>query len=211
MAVLLEGEIMASPTTVVAPSYQDRRGWLIVLGVVEFLIAGWLLLNAANMALIMPKIPTPGGQPAARPGAFLVFAGFYVLLAALFIAIGIGSILARNWARIAIIAVSSIWLVYGILNTIISVVLMPVIQRQQEAVLQQMHPGSAPPNLGGGTMFFIIVYQAALMIALPLILLLFYVNSNVKATCLRLSQAPAGSLSAASINTSATGNTMEAE
>jgi len=174
---------MASLPATLAPNYKDRRGWLIAFGVFEFLIAGCLLLMAVSMAVILPSIPMPSGQPPVPSGIFLVSAGFYALLAALFISVGIGSARARNWARITMIAVSALWLAFGILGMIISAVIMPLVLRQQAAIVQQRHPDAAPLSFGGGVLVFVIAIQATLMIVLPLIFLLFYVSRNVKATC----------------------------
>jgi hypothetical protein len=167
----------------VVSGYKDRRGWLVAFGIFEFLIAAFFLLMAVMMAVIVPRVPMPSGQPAFPPAFFLVIAGFYLAVAALFVAVGIGSILARNWARIVMIAISSLWLAFGVLGTISSAVLMPMILRQQEAILRQSHPETQPLNLGVSVIFVVIAFQALLMVAVPLIFLLFYVGKNVRATC----------------------------
>src|SRR5258708_30551194 len=94
-----------------APSFKDRRGWLVAFGVVEILIACFFLLVLALMMIVIPAMPMPPGQPTLPRGMFaLVGLLFYGPLAAIFLIVGIGSIRTRNWARIAMMVLSSLWL-----------------------------------------------------------------------------------------------------
>jgi hypothetical protein len=174
--------MISTPGTMV-PAYKDRRGWLTVFGVVEFLIAAALLLLAVITANNVPQASAPGGHPAGSLGQFLLNAGFDVILAALFITVGIGSILAQNWARIAMIAISSIWMAFGIVLTIFKTVGLTKFLRQQEALSRQSHADATNGNIAGMVMYVFLAFQAAMMIVLPLVLLLFYAGKNVKATC----------------------------
>jgi hypothetical protein len=178
-----------------APLYKDRRGWLIAFGIVELLIACFLLLMAVMMAVVIPGMPKTSGQPD-LPGAFFyAVSAFYLVFVAFFAAAGIGSIRARNWARLAMIGASSVWLAFGVLGTIITVAIMPTILKQQQAVIQQAsiqqnQAAQLPPNFLSIILVISTVFQVSIMILLPLTLLLFYSSKNVKATCMARSMLP---------------------
>jgi hypothetical protein len=174
------------------PAYKNRHGWLIAFGIVELLIACFFLFNvlmACLMAFMIPNLPKPPGQPAmpVAPGwIFFFVAAFYGIFAAVFAAAGIGSMQARNWARILMIVLSSIWLAFGVIGTLGFALVVPFVLRQQEAILSQdpaMQQAQLPPNFMTGVMVFMIVFQVLTMIVLPLILLIFYTRKSVKATC----------------------------
>src|SRR5262245_4030185 len=107
-------------------AYKDRRGWLIAFGIVEILIACFFLLVACLMALVIPNMPQQPAAPAPPGWIFLFAAGFYGTLAAVFAAAGIGSIQARNWARILMIVLSSLWLAFGVLGTLGFALVLPM-------------------------------------------------------------------------------------
>ncbi|PYX94141.1 MAG: hypothetical protein DMG67_02255 [Acidobacteria bacterium] len=177
------------------PAYKDRRGWLIAFGIVEILIACFFLLMCCFMALVIPNMPRQPAQPEVPSGLFLVMAAFYGIMAAIFAAASIGSIRCRNWARILMIVLSSLWLAFGVLGTVGFIVVMPMILRQQETILRQnpaVGAAQLPPNFMTIVMAITIVFQVFVMVLLPLIFLIFYTRKNVKATCLALA-APATS------------------
>lgn len=168
------------------PGYKDRCGWLIAFGIIEILIACFFLFMCAFMALVIPNIPKQPGQPDVPSAIFLLGAGFYGVLAAIFATAGIGSMQAKNWARILMIVLSSIWLAFGALGTLSAALMMPMILRQQEAILSQnpaMQQGQLPPNFMTVVMTITIIFQVLIMIVLPLIFLIFYTRKSVKATC----------------------------
>lgn len=112
------------------------------------------------------------------------------MLGGIFAAAGIGSIQARNWARILMIVLSSLWLAFGTLGTVGVIVIMPLMMRQQETILRQnpaAQAGQLPPNFMTIIMVISIIFQVFIMVLLPLIFLLFYTRKNVKATCEGLS------------------------
>lgn len=163
------------------PVYKDRRGWLIAFGVIEILIACFLVMMAAIMILAGPSLPKTPQQPSVPEGFFYIIGAFYLVLAAGFVTVGIGSMRAREWARITMIVVSSIWLAFGVLGTLFSAVLMPAILRQQQQTMPQQPP--LPEGFHTMVLVITVAIQAAFMIVLPLSLLLFYCGKNVKATC----------------------------
>jgi hypothetical protein len=171
------------------PAYKDRRGWLIAFGVVEILIACCFLLMTLMVcvaAMAIPNMPKQPGQPEAPVGLVLIGAGFYGLVAAVFATVGIGSIQARNWARILAIVLSSLWLVFGVTGTLGFALMMPIMVHQQEAILSQnpaMQQGQLPPHFMTGLMTGMLIFGILAMVVLPLIFLIFYTRKSVKATC----------------------------
>jgi hypothetical protein len=169
------------------PAYKDRRGWLIAFGVVEILIACFLAMMAAFMVFAISSLPRTPQQPPMPARSMVPAVVFYLALAAGFVALGIGSIRAREWARIAMIVVSSIWMAFGVIAILFVAVLMPTIIRQQ----QQSQPQQLPEGFQTTMMTVVIGIQAIFMVVLPLVFLLFYCNRNVKATLRRSHPVPA--------------------
>jgi len=172
------------PATPTAP-YPDRRGWLIAFGVVEILIAAFSLLVLALqvfavLSLHPESLPQQGSlSPTA---ALAIGAVFYGLIAALFLTVGVGSIRCENWARIAMLVVSGLWLGFGILGTLIVSLMLPTILRQQAGIpLEGRH---LVVTMIFGVMGFF-------MIVMPAVFLIFYSRKSVKATCLRAEHVPA--------------------
>src|SRR5216683_164956 len=167
-----------------APSFKDRRGWLVAFGVIEILIACFFLLMVVMMTVVVPSMPMPPGQPGMPKGLFaLIGFLFYGPFAAVYLTVGIGSIRARNWARIAMIVLSSIWLAFGVLGTLSVAFLLPMILKQQQATMGQ-NGATLPEGFQGIMTTVMVTTQVIFMVLVPLIFLLFYASKNVKATCL---------------------------
>src|SRR5262245_13357668 len=102
--------------------YQDRGAGLILFGALEMLLAlgclGMLALASVGVALA----PQQGGPP---PRTMLPGLGIYLLLGAFFDAMGIGTILARRWARTLMLIVSWLWLIVGILSLVVLLFVFP--------------------------------------------------------------------------------------
>ena len=174
---------MGSPSTPIA--YKDRRTWLAIFGVIEILIACFFLLMAVVMVGATRSIRPQPGQPPMPQGFFYVVAVFYGLIAGYFITVGIGSMRAKNWARIAMLAISWIWLVIGVFSVAVLGLLMPTIFRQQQAEMQRQglsHP--LPPEFYHSLLVITLAFQVVVMVILPLVFIIFYTSKNVKATCL---------------------------
>jgi len=90
------------------PGFKDRKGWLIAFGIIQILMGSFFLL-VIPLVLVGMFASSMSGRANAMPVnshmiALAVF--FYLLLAAWFISMGIGSIKARRWAR-ALVLISS--------------------------------------------------------------------------------------------------------
>ena len=166
-----------------APAYKDRDGWLIAFGVLEILIACFFLLMAVMMGVLVPTMPKPAGQPPMPGSFFYLLAAMYAAVAVFFVTVGVGSIRAKNWARIAMVVTSSLWLGVGVLSTISTLFLMPRLLQQQRAAMPPAQASQLPPNFEGIFLVGFGIFTVSIMVLLPLVLLLFYSSKSVKGTC----------------------------
>ena len=80
--------------------FKSRRGWLIVFGVIEILIAGSFLLLLALMLvglLTLSHSSRPVGTPELSVAGAVFAVLFYGGLGVLFLMLGVGSIKCKNW------------------------------------------------------------------------------------------------------------------
>ncbi len=159
------------------PTHQDRSAGLIVFGVLTILIGIFC-------ALIIPVILLGSAQsgvaaPAGR-GQLFSAAAIYGILAVVLIWLGIGSILARRWARALLLLGSWTWLLVGLMATIFLALMLPQIS---SAI-----PANGPSGpLSDKARLAILLLPAGVVIflgvVLPGIWVIFYRGGNVRATC----------------------------
>jgi hypothetical protein len=166
------------------------RGWLIAFGVIEILMgcAFVLMIVLSAFAFLGPaaaKLPPNAMStgPMSRTALLGLVGIQYGLIAAVFFTGGIGSIRCKNWARIWMLVVSSLWLGIGLLSTLFMAFMMPAIMRQQ--------PGKVSPGMQNSIVVGMIIFMTVLMVLLPAIFLFFYSRKSVKATCLAQAATPA--------------------
>ena len=160
------------------PAFKNRRGWLIAFGIAEILIGCLILLLMAATYFILRKVPATATAPPPDAGAMLIAGIIYGAIAVLFVVIGIGSIHARRWARLAMLIVSWAWLAMGVLTSIMLAFILPRIFAAQ--------PDASAPNVAAAQHLGEIVMFVTLglfFIVLPLVFIFFYSGKNVKATC----------------------------
>jgi hypothetical protein len=165
------------------PAYKDRSTALVVFGIIE--IAG-----GALAALIVPLVLLAAvfGRKASGPGSLAgsaLTSLTYLALAVILIILGVGAIQARRWAWALNLILSWIWLVMGIVITVLMVVFVPqgfmVGMRSAAAANPGARP--VPPGVMAAILTFFIVCFAVLMVVLPLVFLLFYGSKDVEQTC----------------------------
>ncbi len=156
--------------------YKDRRGWLIAFGVVEILIACFSLLLVILVLSLPHWAPRNSPAQASRsPGTMIFAAVLYGGMAAVLLAIGVGSIRCKNWARIAMLVVSGLWLGTGVLSTLCILLLAPGIMHQQ---------GGISPEARHIVLVVMTATMGFFMVVMPTVFLVFYSRKSVKATCL---------------------------
>ncbi|HEX9160982.1 MAG TPA: hypothetical protein VF980_04675 [Thermoanaerobaculia bacterium] len=139
----------------------ERSAGLIAFGALQILIglacAALALSIAAGSELMVRQ--GPGGGAAVASGLVV-----YGLTAVYFIAVGVGSIRRRRWARALSVVVSAIWLAAGVVATLLLIVVLPVLRGR----------ASIGAIVGGAIVFAIV---------LPLIIFLFYRQEAVRRIC----------------------------
>jgi hypothetical protein len=165
-------------TTPAASDYHDRKTGLVLFGVLEiaigFICVLLILLMLAGLAL--------GGRgPNPPPGLSSVGTAIavYALLAGGFVWLGIGSILARRWARAILLCGSAVALAGGTLGCAAMAFILP---HMFDAIAQQgqrpIQPGALMMVKAFTAAFMVVVY-----IVIPGALFLFYRSPHVKRTC----------------------------
>lgn len=157
-------------------THKDRRTALLVFGIIEILLGGLCLLGLlfAGMGAVISA--SQQGGPTLRlmvPGLF-----FYLLAAAFWVWIGIGSLRAHRWARALMLVISWLWLITGIMTVVVLCVILP---RMLGTLVQGGDPMMARVMLV--TMIFSGFFYGIMLVVMPLVFLLFYRSQSVKATC----------------------------
>jgi hypothetical protein len=169
---------MNQPTSVSpVAEFKDRRGGLICFGILMIVIGCVCALFVPLMFLgQMMSVKAIGGAPnysMMAPGAVM-----YAMLAVAFVWLGIGSIMARRWARALLLVLSWIWLVSGIFVIVFMAFFLP-------AILANQPPGGyqLPEAARVVTMIVMLGFMGVTLVVLPTVLVLFYRSPHVKATC----------------------------
>lgn len=165
---------MSEETAQYPEPYTDRIGLLVFAGVVEILLGLLaLLLGIAAVASIV-LMPEKAGISVRTMGYSMVQYGIAGLF---FIAVGIGSIRARRWARALMLAVGWMWLAIGVLSVGALAVTMP-------SIMEGMASGTdMPPGARGFMMAMMAGVSCVIYLVLPLFFILIYRSPNVKAAC----------------------------
>jgi hypothetical protein len=141
-------------------------------GVVHLLF-GVMFIGFSALMLLSTAIPKPAQQPALPAGMIAYTSLFYLLLAALFVTLGIGSMMARRWAPPLILVTSWGWLICGGLGFVVSFAMMP----KMLATIPNQQPGSANVMMGCMAVMF-----GLFGVIVPLAFVLFYRSPHVKRT-----------------------------
>jgi MFS family permease len=175
----------ASPQQSLLPNaaitqYKNQRTWLVLFGIVELLIAAFFGLMAAVM-MALPRMTANRSLPQELPHAFLLSISIgYLLVGLCFVASGIGSILAKNWARVLTLVLSWCWLVCGIFAVIGQLLFIVAGSNLGAAPTQNEQ---LPPQLLHTVQIFTSIFTFVVFVVAPLTFIIFYTRKSVKATC----------------------------
>jgi hypothetical protein len=174
----IEATVAAAPL----PDYKDRSTGLVVFGILTLLLGGLAGLMVPLMLFGQMIAARAPDAPPVSHAALLPAIGIYGGLAVALIWLGIGSIMARRWARALLLIFSWSWLVMGVGMTAI----MPFVMGKSFANLPPnvktgqptMSPGMITGMVIGMTIFFFMFF-----VLVPAVWTFFYQSRHVKATC----------------------------
>jgi hypothetical protein len=164
------------------PSYKDRSTGLTIFGILTLLLGGLcglliLLMLVGQMAAARAN-PPPANFATILP-VIILYGGLAVAL----VWLGIGSILARRWARALLLIFSWSWLIVGLIAMASMAYVMPQVLAQQSAADATPNHPAMPAAAMGVVMVFMFLFMGIFFILLPLVWICFYKNPHVKATC----------------------------
>lgn len=156
-------------------AFKDRKVGLVVFGIFQILLGALCALFVPLMILasLLDKNASSGTSLSMMVPAMLV----YAFLATWFITMGIGSIMARRWARALSLVCSWLWLVCGLGGLLFVLLLMP------DMSAQMSQSGQMPPAVIKVMKLVMIGTMTVIYVVLPGTFLLFYRSRHVKATC----------------------------
>lgn len=169
-------QFVEDPIETPASEFRDRSLGLLVFGVLEILVGFFCVLLVPLSLVAVSLTPTAGGGGvdlrSVLPGMVL-----YLVVAVVFIWLGIGSIRARRWARDLTLALSWIWLLTGVCTLLISWLVMP-------GLLLDL---GADAGLSSGVVAVVALVSLLILsfvyVLLPGAFVLFYRSESVVATC----------------------------
>jgi hypothetical protein len=166
-------------TSIQEPDFKDRKIGLVIFGILHLGMGTLSALMVPLMVIGMIASKGVSSATAAQTSPRMMIPGIlvYVVFAVWFIWLGIGSIMARRWARALILTTSLMWLVCGIGGLATMIFIMPDMYRQMGAT------GQIPAGVANIIMYVTMGFMAVLYILIPAILALFYRSPHVKATC----------------------------
>jgi hypothetical protein len=163
--------------TPAAGEYRDRTTGLIVFGILEILLGALFLLLMALMGLGLAFASRHGGA-AVTPRAIIPAVGIYGVGGTILIWLGIGSILARRWARALWVCLSGVGFAMGVLC-------VPFVVYITKVELPRTMAANGGPGQPVAHMVQIIMLGFLLLfyLIIPGTLFLFYRSVHVKRTC----------------------------
>ncbi|MDP2325565.1 MAG: hypothetical protein Q8N51_16270 [Gammaproteobacteria bacterium] len=142
------------------------------------------VLILVSMFAVLAMGPETAAAAGMSPKMTLMGMAIYGAIAAWFITMGVGSILARRWARALILVSAWIWLACGISGIVFMSLFMGDMFDSMAA------SGQTPPGFAQAIKVTMVVFSAVFYVALPGSLVLFYRGEEVKATCEYRNPAP---------------------
>lgn len=159
--------------------FKDRKTGLVIFGIIHIVIGALcaLFMLCSIVGAIAMKTLGESAAPAMSTGQMMLVVILYLLLAVWFVWMGIGSILARKWARALILITSWLWLICGVIGLITNLLFMP-------HLFGPMATGEEiPKEMAVVVQSILIGFMTFILIIIPGAFVLFYGSRHVKATC----------------------------
>ena len=155
--------------------FKDRSLGLMLYGLLQIIMGALSALLVPFMLLSMTMAPPAAGMTTRSMVPALLM---YGILAVVLVWLGVGSFLARRWARALTLVLAWLWLICGAVGMIAWGFMMPSFYRQ----MTQQQAG-----LPGSTLTMILLVMGGMVMCiyvfLPLAFVVFYQSRHVKATC----------------------------
>jgi hypothetical protein len=174
------GAALVESTALPMP-YKDRSAGLVVFGILTILLGCLAGLFVPLMLFGAAASAKATGAPAPF-STLLPAASIYGILAVALVWLGIGSIMARRWARALMLVFSWAWLIIGVLSLLFLAFMMPQMMANVPATAS---PGqtASPSTIKTIVMIVTFLVLGVLFVILPAIWTFFYNSRHVKATC----------------------------
>jgi hypothetical protein len=158
--------------------YRNRRTGLLLFGIFEIILGAIcaLFIPLILFARMVARQQVYASQP---PPPLAPAIAIYGLLAVALIWLGVGSILARRWARALLLCASAVALCVGVIAGVLGAFMMPQIW---SAMAQSGQP-AIPPAAFIVVKVITAIVMLVIYIIIPGGLFLFYRSSHVKRTC----------------------------
>ncbi len=160
-------------------AFKDRKTGLVIFGIFHIIIGVFCALFTLLTIMGAMALRNLGDTTAAAMsvGQMLLVVSLYLILAVWFVWMGIGSILARKWARALILITSWLWLIGGLIGFIAILLFMP-------AIFSSLAAGEEIPREAFVVVQAVVtVFSVFVFIVIPGAFVLFYGSRHVKATC----------------------------
>ncbi len=157
--------------------YKDRSTGLVVFGILTILLGCLAGLFIPLMLFGAAASAKATGAPAPF-STLLPATSIYGILAVALVWLGIGSIMARRWARALLLIFSWTWLVMGVLILLCMAFFMP-------QMLANMPSGGTTSQQAAMGVVMVIMFLSlgVLFVILSAVWIFFYNSRHVKATC----------------------------
>jgi len=176
-----DSEAAPVESTALPMPYKDRSAGLIVFGILTILlgcVAGLFVL-----LMLVGQAASARTTGASAPFSTILPAiSIYGVLAVALVWLGIGSIMARRWARALLLIFSWSWLIMGLFLVVVMAFLLPKILANIHASETTGQP-AMPTVTIGVIVVFTCLMLGVLFVFLPAVWTFFYNSRHVKATC----------------------------
>lgn len=155
-------------------NYKDRSVGLILFGVLEILFG--VVIGFMGVLVVIVSQFAKTATPTPLPWTLSLF---YLGLAVFFICLGVGSIMARRWARALLLIVSWMWLLVGVIGIVVLTITLPNLLKN----MAETQGSSQTESLQTVVLSFVGFFAFVFYLLIPGVLVLFYRSPHVKMTC----------------------------
>jgi hypothetical protein len=168
--------------------FKNRKAGLLIFGILT-IIGGCVCALFALLAAVAPMLAAKASNSPPTSPNVLPAVVMYCAMAIAFVWLGVGSIMARRWARALLAVISWTFVVFGICALVFLVMMAPQFKQTMAAA----QPPNQPPlsdSMQTGMIVGMFCFFGLFGVVGPLIWALFYSGRNVKATCEVLDPVP---------------------